>query len=140
VKLGRACIAGIVGTAFMTFLMLALPHLGLPRLAIGEMLGSASALTIGYTAVGATVGWVIHGVVGVILALGYAAVLIHRLPGSPVARGLAFGVILFFLAQIVFMPFVGAGFFSRGDIPMILGSLLGHLVYGGLVGVVYGTV
>lgn len=137
-KLGRACLAGAVGTAAMTTLMLALPHVGLPRMAIGEMLGSASALTIGYTAIGATVGWIIHGVVGVVLAVLYARFIIHFLPGSPLTRGLVFGVILFCIAQIVFMPVVGAGFISRGDFPMLLGSLLGHLVYGGLVGTVYG--
>ena len=42
------------------------------------------------------------------------------------------------MAQLVFMPAVGAGVFSRGDVAMIVGSLIGHLVYGGLVGGLYG--
>jgi len=138
VKVGRACIAGVVGTAAMTVLMLALPHVGLPRLAMGEMLGTFSALTVGYAGIGATVGWVIHGLFGVVLAVIYAGAVVGRLPGSPLMRGLVFGFLVFILAQLVFMPLVGVGFFSGGDLHMLLGNLLGHLVYGGLVGAVYG--
>lgn len=138
VKVGRACIAGIVGTAAMTALMLSLPHLGLPRMAIGEMVGTFSALTVGYTGIGANAGWVIHGLFGVVLALIYAGAVIRRLPGSPLVRGLDYGFLLFIFAQLVFMPLAGMGIFSGGDIPMLLGNLLGHLVYGGLLGVIYG--
>lgn len=137
-KVGRACLAGIVGTAVMTLLMLALPHLGLPRLAIGEMLGTVFSLTVGYTGVGPAAGWIIHGIFGVVLACLYAAAVVGRLSGSPVARGLIYGVILFVLAQLIFMPLAGAGIFSRGDSHMLVGSLLGHLVYGALVGSIYG--
>lgn len=137
-KVGRACIAGIIGTAVMTALMLSLPHVGLPRMAIGEMLGTFSAISVGYTGIGATVGWIVHGLFGVVLALIYAVVFVRRLSGSPATRGLVYGFLVFCLAQVVFMPLVGAGFFSRGDVPMLLGNLLGHLVYGGLVGAIYG--
>jgi hypothetical protein len=47
-------------------------------------------------------------------------------------------MIVFVLAQLVFMPLVGGGIFSRGDLEMIAGSLLGHLVYGAVVGWIYG--
>ena len=35
------------------------------------------------------------------------------------------------------MPLVGAGMFSRGDLPLLAGSLIGHLLYGTLVAVLY---
>jgi hypothetical protein len=38
------------------------------------------------------------------------------------------------------MPVVGGGFFSRGDPELLAGSLLGHLVYGAVVGWTYGGV
>lgn len=136
-KIGRACLAGLVGTIAMTVLMWALPEVGLPRLAIGEMLGSFMALSVGYTAIGAPLGWAIHFLFGIVLALVYARFLVHRLAGPPIARGLLYGVLVFCLAQIVFMPLVGAGFFSRGDIAMLSGNLLGHLVYGFHVGAIY---
>ena len=41
---------------------------------------------------------------------------------------------VFVVAQVVFMPLVGGGFFSRGDLELITGSLLGHLLYGGVIG------
>jgi len=36
------------------------------------------------------------------------------------------------------MPAVGAGVFSRGDPGLLVGSFIGHLVYGALVGAIYG--
>jgi hypothetical protein len=45
-----------------------------------------------------------------------------------------YGVMVFVLAQVVFMPLVGGGVFSRGDLELIAGSLLGHLLYGAVVG------
>jgi len=38
------------------------------------------------------------------------------------------------MAQLVVSPMMGGGVFSGGNVPMIAGSLIGHLVYGGLVG------
>jgi len=46
--------------------------------------------------------------------------------------------LVFVVAQLVFMPLVGGGVFSRGDVELLTGSLLGHLVYGGLIGWIYG--
>ncbi len=134
----RAIVAGLVATVVMTTLWLVEPRLGLPRLAVGNMLSSLLAVATAYAPIGPTVGWTIHGVVGVVFALIYAAALVQRLPGSPLARGLCFGGLIFVLAQLVFMPLVGAGVFSRGDPPLLAGSLIGHLVFGGLVGVIYG--
>ncbi len=134
----RAVLAGLIGTAVMTALWLVEPKLGLPRLAVGNILSSLLAVVTGYASVGPAVGWAIHLAVGITLSLVYAAALVGRFAGPPVARGLLYGFLIFIAAQLVFMPLVGSGVFSRGDPPMLLGSLVGHLVYGGLVGVIYG--
>ncbi len=134
----RAAVAGLVGTFVMTVLMLLAPRVGLPRIAIGQLLTTALALSSAFLSFGATVGWAIHAAFGIILALIYAGVFATRLPGTPLVRGALYGGLVFIVAQLVFMPLVGGGVFSRGDAPMILGSLIGHLVYGGLVGAVYG--
>jgi len=42
------------------------------------------------------------------------------------------------VAQLVVTPMMGGGVFSGGNMAMIVGSLMGHLVYGALVGAVYG--
>ncbi len=131
VNFQRAVLAGIVGTAAMTMLMLVAPLMGMPRMAIGEMLGS-------FLRVGSAAGWAIHVVIGLVLAVIYAGWFAARLPGGPVLRGAIYGIGVFLVAQIVVTPMMGGGVFSGGNMAMIAGSLMGHLVYGALVGAVYG--
>jgi Predicted periplasmic/secreted protein len=114
------------------------PLVGLPKLAIGELLSSSLAVSVVILRVGPVGGWLIHGIVGIALALLYGAVFATRLPGPPAARGALYGILVFLLAQLVFMPAVGAGVFSRGDPGLLVGSFIGHLVYGALVGAIYG--
>jgi uncharacterized membrane protein YagU involved in acid resistance len=129
----------MIGTAVMTTLWLLEPRLGLARLAAGDMLSSLLAVLTAYASLGPALGWTIHFAVGVILALLYAAGIAGRLPGTPLTRGLLYGFLIFLVAQLLFLPLVGAGMFARGDLSMVLGSLIGHLAYGGLMGLVYGT-
>ncbi len=136
----RAAAAGLIGTASMTALLLVEPSIGLPKIAIGEMLSSSMSALSSQTTMGPAAGWVVDVLLGVIFALVYAGVLDRKLPGSPVVRGLIFGVLIFIVAQLVFAPLTGSGLFSNGDIVLLLGGLLGHLVYGSVVGYVYGDV
>jgi hypothetical protein len=126
----RALIAGVAGTAVMTMLMLGAPLMGLPRMPIGEMLG-------GFLRIGSTLGWAMHGAIGLMLAGLYAALSSQWLPGPAVLRGVVFGILVFLVAQLAVMPLMGAGVFSGGDGALIMGSLLGHLVFGGVVGALY---
>lgn len=126
----RAALAGLVGTTAMTGLMLAAPMMGLPPMNIGEMLGSMMG---GVTAL----GWAAHFMIGTGFAVGYAGVLARRLPGPPVARGMLFALAPWLMAQVVVMPMMGAGFFS-GSVLAAMGSLMGHLVYGAVIGATYG--
>jgi uncharacterized membrane protein YagU involved in acid resistance len=134
----RAVAAGLIGTATMTALLLIEPSVGLPNIAIGQILSTALGLASAHLSTGAAIGWGIHFAVGALLALVYARVFARRLPGAPFVRGVLYGGLIFVIAQLVFMPLVGGGVFSRGDVQMIAGSLLGHLVYGGVVGWIYG--
>lgn len=134
----RAIAAGVIGTASMTALLLIEPSIGLPKIAIGETLSSTMGALSSGAAMAPAVGWVLDVVVGIIFALIYAAYLDQRLPGTPLKRGYLFGCLVFVLAQIVFAPLTGSGFFSGGDLVLLIGGLLGHLVYGGVVGYVYG--
>ena len=128
---GRAIAAGAVGTAAITMLMLGAPFMGMPKMPIGEMLGSLLHI-------GSAAGWAMHVVIGLVLAVIYAGWFATRLPGGPVLRGGIYGFGVFLLAQLVVTPMMGGGVFSGGNMPMVAGSLLGHLVYGALVGAVYG--
>lgn len=134
----RAVAAGLIATASMTALLLIEPAVGLPEIAIGQLLSTSLSVTTAHLPVGPATGWAIHFAVGVVWALIYARVLAGRLPGSPLLRGMLFGTMVFLLAQVLFMPLVGAGFFSRGQPSMLAGGLLGHLVYGSVLGWIYG--
>jgi uncharacterized membrane protein YagU involved in acid resistance len=81
-------------------------------------------------------GWIAHFMIGVILA-GIYAVVASRIPGPPAVRGALYGIAPFLVAQIVVMPLMGMPVFS-GSATMAMGSLIGHLVYGAVVGAIQG--
>ena len=81
-------------------------------------------------------GWIGHFMIGVIFAEVYAVVA-GSLPGPAVVRGALFALAPWLLAQVVVMPMMGMGLFS-GAMNLALGSLIGHIIYGGVVGAVYG--
>jgi uncharacterized membrane protein YagU involved in acid resistance len=84
---------------------------------------------------------VIHFINGtIIFPVIFSLILWNRLSGSPTAKGTTWGLILFALAQTIVMPMVGGGFFSAnvGGLMAVIGSLLGHIVYGAILGAVTG--
>ena len=130
IDLKRAMIAGVAGTAVMTAVGLwVAPMMGMPPMNPAVMLAGAMGGVI-------ALGWIGHFMIGVILAVIYALIA-ARLPGSPALRGALYGVAPFLLAQIAVMPMMGMPVFS-GSAVMAMGSLIGHLVYGAVVGAVYG--
>jgi len=135
VTFGRAALGGFVGTLVMTAMMyLVAPMMGL-RMDIAAMLGS---LLGGSWAA----GMVLHFVNGTLIFTAiYAYALVGILPGPPVIKGLFWGVVLWVLAQVVVMPMMGGGLFSSamGGMMLALGSLIGHVLCGGLLGAIAGT-
>jgi hypothetical protein len=136
VNIGKVVLGGFVGTVVMTIMMYVVsPMMGL-KMDVADMLGSM--LGIGWT-----MGMILHFVNGTIIfpAL-YAFVLYRWLPGSPTVKGATWGIILWLLAQTMVMPMAGAGFFSAamGGMMAVVGSLVGHLLYGALLGVIAGDV
>jgi uncharacterized membrane protein YagU involved in acid resistance len=84
-------------------------------------------------------GMTMHVVNGsVIFPAIYAYVLFAQLPGPPAVRGTIWGVVLRLLAQTIVMPMMGAGLFSSatGGAMAAIGSLIGHILYGSLLGVI----
>ncbi|MBT3347542.1 MAG: hypothetical protein HOM84_04970 [Thiotrichales bacterium] len=139
-NLNRAIIAGLSATALMSVVAMMAPMMGMPKMDFGDMLGTNNPMmAMPYMA-----GWMMHFVVGVVLAIVYALMvsnikcLIKGLPerSSP-ARGVIFAMIPFVIAQSMMMPMMGNGFWSNGDMMMIMGSLIGHIVFGATLGSVY---
>jgi hypothetical protein len=127
----RIVLAGFAGTLVMTVLMLVAPLMGMPPMNIGELLGSVMGGSL-------ALGWVAHFMIGGVLAVIYAVAFAGRLPGPPVVRGATYALLPWLMAQLVVMPMMGMGLFS-GSALAAGGSLMGHLVYGAVVGLLYGT-
>jgi len=105
------------------------PMMGLPKMDIAAMLGQILG--------GWTPGMMMHFANGVVIfPLIYAYLLFSRLPGAPAVKGITWGVVLWVVAQLVVMPMMGAGIFGlkMGGIMSAFGSLIGHVVYGALLG------
>ncbi|MGH6690318.1 MAG: DUF6789 family protein [Gammaproteobacteria bacterium] len=142
-NVGRAIAAGFVATLAMTVLMYGGPMMGMPKMDIAGMLGSLLGQGMPAPASGAWwLGMIMHFINGtIIFPLIYVYLLYSVLPGAPWLRGAAWGVILWAIAQAVVMPMMGMGFFSSAaPQPMmaVAGSLIGHLIYGGILGVIAG--
>ncbi len=131
---GRAILGGFVGTIVLTMLMyIAAPMMGIPKMDIAAMLGSVLG--------GWTMGMVIHFVNGVVLfPLIYVFVLYSKLRGTPAIKGILWGATLWLVAGLVVMPMMGAGLFgtANGGMMAAAASLIGHLVYGALLGAIAG--
>ena len=132
----KAILGGFAATAVMTFMMyfVAPMMIGQPMdiaAMLGSMLGDSWAL-----------GMMAHAVNGVLIfPLIYVFVLYRFLPGAPWLKGTAWGVILWLLAQTVVTPMMGGGFFSSqaGGMMAVMVSLMGHIVYGAILGGVAGA-
>lgn len=135
--LSRSISGGAAGTAAITLMMyfVAPVMTGRPmdiaRL-LGKMLGGSWPA-----------GMAMHVMLGtIVFPLVYAFVINGVLPGRPVFKGLAWGVTLWLVAQLVVMPMMGAGLFSAnaGGLAAAMGSLMGHAIYGALLGSITGPV
>jgi hypothetical protein len=83
---------------------------------------------------------VFHLFIGsIIYPLGFAF-FAARVPGPWFARGLIWGTFLWLLAGVALMPISGFGFFgTKADgLRLAASSLVGHLAYGGLQGLIAG--
>lgn len=149
INVGKALVGGFVGTVLITALMYGGPLMGFPRMDIATMLGT---MVVADPGPAFWVGMLIHFMMGtVILALAYAA-LYRFLPGPPWARGAIWGLVFWVLAMAVVMPMMSVihpmvatsrmpapGFFSLNmGVLAPIGSLIGHLIYGVVLGAIYG--
>lgn len=124
-------VSGILATAVMSVIALMAPLMGMPPMDFGDMLGKRNPfMPIPYAA-----GWMMHFVVGVMFSGAYNLFAEKRLPGQPALKGILFAMLPFVLAQSVVMPMMGVGFWSNGNVGAVMGSFLGHVVFGAVLGI-----
>lgn len=143
-NVSRTVGAGFAGTVVMCGMMVIASLLGMPEMDIAAMLGGIPG---GGPAAQGSPSWLaglaVHFFIGsVVLATAYALALSY-LPGRhPITKGVLYGAAVWVVAQSVIMPMIGEGFFSSNmpnSAMMALGSLMGHLIYGSVLGSIYGA-
>ena len=107
----------------MSFLILISLYLGFPRVPVWEVLADKLNAPI-------LIGWVAHFIIGIFLAAVYIFWLKSRLRGNDATRGMTFGLLPFILVQVVTLSLGGF------DILLFLGSFVGHLTYGFVLGLI----
>jgi len=139
VRWGWAMLAGLFATAVMSGVMAIMDAAGLPKL-------DPAASLAGFMKMDVVLGWLAHFMIGAILAMLYALLFAGVRWQRPWLRGTAFGILPFLAAQAIVVPLMGGGLFSTQMAQMVgepvglilLVSLVGHLVYGAVVGWIYG--
>ncbi len=139
-----AIVAGLIGTAAMTGLMLMAPKMGMPEMDVMGVLGSMFSQDKGQAK---RIGAIIHFMMGAIFAIGYALLWSLGLGSVNVLWGLIFGalhgigagVAMPMMAKVMQPATAGAPVENEQSGPMMMGGLvMGHLVFGLVVALVYG--
>ncbi|MCU7936554.1 MAG: hypothetical protein KZQ99_17035 [Candidatus Thiodiazotropha sp. (ex Dulcina madagascariensis)] len=124
----RTLAGGLVATVVVTAMMYfgASMMLGAPMDIAGEL---GAMLNVPWL-----LGMVMHFMTGtVIFSFAYALVVGPRLPGHAAIRGMIWGFVLWLIAMLAMSPMMGKGFFM-GAMPPAVVSLMGHLAYGVVLG------
>lgn len=133
----RTIIAGIAATVIMTLFTYVGQIMNI-KMDIPAMLSSMFGGNL-------MIGWVMHFMIGIILAFNYTILFYSKFNINPIwLRGAIFGIIPWLMAQIIVMPMMSmmngmpysAGLFS-GSFMMAMASFVGHLIFGAAVGIIY---
>jgi uncharacterized membrane protein YagU involved in acid resistance len=125
--LGRGVLAGLVGGALFTFVMVQIGFL----VTVARLIGSTSPLT----------GLLVHLVISVLIGASYG--LLFRLQshdlGSALGWGVSYGFFWWILGPLTLMPILlgVAPQWTVDAAASLFASLVGHLAYGGGLGVTY---
>lgn len=143
-RFGRALGAGIIGLMAFTMMLYAAPYMGVPKMEVPALLGGMFGIN------SLAVGWMMHVMIGIVLALIYAYGFVDRAAGAGWLRGLKFGILPWFVMMIVVAPMLPLVnptaakmppgiFLANLGMMAAIGSLVAHLVWGIVVGAVYGA-
>ena len=142
-----AIVAGLVGTVVMSMVIAMAPTMGMPKMAIWELLGTLFSKegNVG-------LGWVMHFMMGMVFAIIYAALWVAGIGSATWLGGVIFGAVHWLVAGLMMggVPMMHAGvkagtvkapgvyMMSAGGMMAFVGGLIGHVLYGLVVALVYG--
>lgn len=129
----KALLGGLLGTLLQTITVY-----GVAPMMAGQTMNVAAMLEQ-FCAPGMLVHFLSGGV---IFPLGYLLLSSQFLTGPPVWQGMLWAGLIWFSAEVIMAPTLGAEVFSTalGGLPAALRALLGYLVYGATLGGIVGVV
>lgn len=128
----QSLIAGIVGTAVMTFIMAVAPEMGIPESNQPVMLAAILRSSV-------TMGWLTHFLIGIIFAAFYVYLFSPIVPiENKMMKGAIYGFLVSVLAQmmLVIMTSIISVMAApvESTILLVIRSIMGHVVFGMYVG------
>lgn len=145
-----AIVAGLLATLIFTAVLRMAPRMGLPNMDIVSLLGSM------FNPQGnAVLGWMMHLMMGVVFALIYASLWRAGIGAATWLGGLAFGAVHWLIVGMVMLmiPMLHAGIragkmqapgaymtANGGGLMAFMGGLVGHMLYGLVVALVYAAI
>lgn len=143
-----AVIAGIIGTVVFSVMMAMGPKMGMPKMDIVGMLG-----TMSNEQGNRTLGWIVHLMMGILFAIAYALLWGAGIGSPTLLWGLVFGAIHWLFAGVAMgaVPMVHVGIkegtvgvpgvfmLNQGGTMAFMGGLMGHMLFGLVVALVYGA-
>lgn len=140
-----AVISGILGTLAISMVMAAAPMMGMPRMDIVDMLSTM------FGKPNRVLGWMMHLMMGVVFALIYAFLWSIGIGSPGWISGLIFGAAHWLTVGLMMavIPIVHAGIkngdveapgmwmINQGGMLSFVGGLMGHMVFGLVVALVY---
>ena len=134
-KISQAVIGGIVATLVMTMVMFVAPYMGLPKMNAAAMLSMMMGVPV-------LIGWGLHFMIGIVFALAYVFLFVPVLKkvNNRIVKGTIFGLAVFVFAQIM-MAVMGAIFGGMSSpegnmLLVLLGGIIGHIIYGIIVSLI----
>ncbi|RJP55782.1 MAG: hypothetical protein C4557_00755 [Anaerolineaceae bacterium] len=141
----NSVIAGIIATIVFTMVLMMAPKMGMPNMDIVSLLGSM------FGKPNQALGWTMHLMMGVVFALIYAFLWSNGIGAATWTGGLIFGAVHWLVVGVVMamIPMMHVGIKSgavqapglwmtnSGGIMAFMGGLVGHMIFGVVIALVY---
>jgi hypothetical protein len=142
-----AIVAGFIATLVFTAVLMMAPRMGMPRMDIVDLLGTMFSAKSNRA-----LGWVMHLMMGMVFGLVYAFLWTQGIGSDTWLYGLVFGAIHWLVVGVMMalIPMMHAGIKSGavkapgmwmtgngGGLMAFMGGLVGHMIFGVVVALVY---
>lgn len=140
-----AVVAGLVASLVFSMVLVMAPKMGMPKMDIVSLLGSM------FGKPNQALGWMMHLMMGVVFALIYAFLWSAGIGAATWTGGLVFGAAQWLVVGVVMgmIPMMHAGIKSgavqapglwmtnHGGLMAFMGGLVGHMIFGIVIALVY---